>query len=447
VTSTHSIEKVVLMSNRDLEQEVHHALKNTLCIIMGGGAGSRLFPLTKDRSKPAVPLGGKYRLVDIPISNCINSELRRIYVLTQFNSASLHRHITSAYKFDRFSDSFVEILAAQQTPDSSLWYQGTADAVRQNLRYFTNERYKYFLILSGDQLYRMDYRKLMREHLATSAELTIATIPVEREPAKSFGIMLTDDDGRIKRFDEKPQDPSVLDELKMSENRLKENNLPEDAERYLASMGIYLFNRDTMLDALDNEHIDFGKDIIPATIDHKSVQSFIFQDYWEDIGTIRSFYEANLNLTDLVPSYNFFDHSAPIYTHARFMPASKVNDAQIRNAIISDGCIINKSNISRCVVGVRSIIGEGSTIANTVIMGADHFEDEAAEKIEGHPHLGIGSGCDINGAIIDKNARIGNRVRISPEGKAENLDAENFYIRDGIVVIPKGAVIPNDTWI
>ncbi|QQL44149.1 glucose-1-phosphate adenylyltransferase [Sulfuriroseicoccus oceanibius] len=435
------------MTNNDLEHQVHVALDQTLAIVMGGGAGTRLFPLTKDRSKPAVPLAGKYRLVDIPISNCINSSVRSIYVLTQFNSASLHRHISSAYKFDRFSDSFVEILAAQQTPGSQAWYQGTADAVRQNLRYFTSGRYKYYLILSGDQLYSMDFRKIMREHLKSQAELTIATLPVEREPAKSFGIMLTTDDGDITRFEEKPSDPAILDELKMSPQRLKENNLPEDSEHYLASMGIYLFNRDAMLDALDNDKIDFGKDVIPTTITRKKVFSYIFQGYWEDIGTIRSFFDANLDLTENVPAYNFFDYLHPIYTHARFLPASKINNAEINKAVISDGCIVTKAKISRCVIGIRSFIDEGSEISNTIIMGADHFDDRAKATENNVPALGIGRDCKIDHTIIDKNARIGDRVHISPEGKPETFDGENFFIRDGIVVIPKGAVIPSDTWI
>jgi glucose-1-phosphate adenylyltransferase len=419
----------------------------TLSIIMGGGAGTRLFPLTQDRSKPAVPLGGKYRIVDIPISNCINSGLRHIYVLTQFNSASLHRHIASSYNFDRFSRRFVEILAAQQTPSGANWYQGTADAVRQNLRDFLQYPYDYYAILSGDQLYRMDFRLLLQQHIEKKAEITIATTPVTREAATGFGIMHTDGERKIVRFVEKPKEAAVLDELKIPAGLLKDLGRREDEELFQASMGIYVFNRDTLVEALDNNFDDFGKHIIPGAIQKYRVLSYIFQGYWEDIGTIRSFFDANLNLTSPVPPFNFFDTSSPVYTHARFLPASKCNGATVRQALIADGCIISDAHIERCVIGVRSYINSGTTIRNSIVMGADFYETDMAAKQKHTTEIGIGKNCVIDHAIIDKNARIGDGVVITPEGKADNMDGENFYMRDGIVVVPKNAVIPAGTWV
>src|SRR6184192_4577820 len=386
-------------------------IQRTLAIIMGGGAGTRLFPLTKDRAKPAVPLGGKYRIVDIPISNCLNSGLRSIYVLTQFNSMSLHRHIQASYKFDNFSRSFVDILAAQQTPEASQWYQGTADAVRQNMRYFLERSFDYYLILSGDQLYRMDFRTLLHQHIQSGADITLATKPIHRQQVAEFGIMQSGVDRRITRFVEKPKDDSVLEEMKMSRELLRAVGSSEDEELFQASMGIYVFNREVLVKCLDNELEDFGKDIIPRSIQDRQVNAFIFQGYWEDIGTVRAFYEANLDLTDLVPEYSFFDTEAPIYTHPRFLPGSKVNGATLRQAIISDGCIISDAHLERCVVGIRSIIQSGATIRNTIVMGADHFELDLATE-SGRPPIGIGRNCVIDRAIIDKNARIGDGVII-----------------------------------
>ena len=419
--------------------------QNTLAIIMGGGAGTRLFPLTRERAKPAVPLGAKYRLVDIPISNCLNSGFRQVYILTQFNSESLHRHITDSYKFDNFTKSFVEVLAAQQTPEGARWYQGTADAVRQNLRYFLERAYDYYLILSGDQLYRMDYAELMTAHIRMGAEITLATTPVDRAAASGFGIMQSDSNRWIYRFEEKPKDPKLLEELRIPTELLKEMGRPTDSELYQGSMGIYVFNRQILIDALDNSYDDFGKHIIPASLKKYKVFAYIFQGYWEDIGTVRAFFEANLALTDTVPPYNFFDHVNPIYTHARFLPASKVNSAQINRAVIADGCIITQANIERAVIGIRSVIETGTTIRNCVLMGADYYQDEDPHPISGRPPIGIGAHCVIEGAIIDKNARIGSDVVISPAGKPENLDGDNFYIRDGVVVVPKNAVIPSGT--
>ena len=320
-------------------------IQRTLAIIMGGGAGTRLFPLTKDRAKPAVPLGGKYRIVDIPISNCLNSGLRSIYVLTQFNSMSLHRHIQASYKFDNFSRSFVEILAAQQTPAGSQWYQGTADAVRQNMRYFLERPFDYYLILSGDQLYRMDFRGLLDQHIRSGADITLATKPVHRDQVSEFGIMQSGVDLRITRFVEKPAEEALLREIKMDRELLGAIDLGENEELFQASMGIYVFNRKVLIECLENDLADFGKHVIPQSIKDRRVSAFIFKGYWEDIGTIRAFYEANLDLTDIVPEYSFFEPEAPIYTHPRFLPGSKINGATLRQAIISDGCIISDAHL------------------------------------------------------------------------------------------------------
>ena len=420
-------------------------LERTLAIIMGGGAGTRLFPLTKDRAKPAVPLGGKYRIVDVPISNCLNSGLRSIYVLTQFNSMSLHRHMQASYKFDNFSRSFVDILAAQQTPAGSQWYQGTADAVRQNLRYFLEGPYDYYLILSGDQLYRMDFRALLHQHIKSDADITLATKPVSRQQVSEFGIMQSGGDHRITGFIEKPTDESALQQMRMSKDLLRAIGSREEEELYQASMGIYVFNRHVLIECLKNNLADFGNHVIPSSINERHVSSFIFKGYWEDIGTIRAFYEANLDLTDVVPEYSFFEPDAPIYTHPRFLPGSKINGATLRQAIVSDGCIISDAHLERSVVGIRSVIQSGATIRNSIVMGADYFELEQTDS--SLPPMGIGRNCVVDRAIIDKNARISDGVVITPEGKPSNLDAENYFIRDGIVVIPKNAVIPAGFWI
>jgi glucose-1-phosphate adenylyltransferase len=417
----------------------------TLAIVMGGGAGTRLFPLTQKRAKPAVPLAGKYRLVDIPISNCLNSGFRQVYVLTQFNSESLHRHITASYKFDDFTKSFVEILAAQQTPEGARWYQGTADAVRQNLHYFLERPYEHYLILSGDQLYRMDYGDLLQAHLQSGADITLGTTPVDRQAASGFGILHSDAKRHIFRFEEKPTDPKLLDELRIPPNLLKELDRPADAELYQGSMGIYVFNRQVLIDALGNDHDDFGKHVIPASLQNYKVFAYIFQGYWEDIGTVRAFFEANLALIDPAPAFNFFDPIRPIYTQRGILPVSKVSGTHVERAIIADGCVITAAHIDRAVIGIRSVIESGTTIRNSVLMGADFYQDEAPESKPGTPPLGVGRRCHIEGAIIDKSARIGERVVITPEGKPTNADGENYYIRDGVVVVPKGAVIPDGT--
>ncbi len=419
---------------------------NVLSVIMGGGQGTRLFPLTKDRSKPAVPLAGKYRLVDIPISNCINSGFKRVYLLTQFNSASLHRHISQSYKFDHFYGGFVEILAAEQTFSDTSWYQGTADAVRKNLQHFLNHDFDYVLILSGDQLYRMDFRPLIAQHAETNADLTIATIPVSRTDAQSLGIMQISPELRINRFVEKPKDPQVLDSLRLDHEWFSRLEIPGQDDRFLASMGIYVFNRDILLKLLDNTFTDFGKHIIPIAIGTHRVFSYVFQGYWEDIGTIRSFFEANLDMTSELPRFNFFDMSAPIFTRPRFLPASKINGAQIDHAVVSDGCIINHARISQSIVGIRSVVGAGSHLHRAVVMGCDFYESDPSirhNEAAGRPRVGIGSNTRIENAIIDKNARIGDNVVISPAGKPENFDHPLYYIRDGVVVVPKNGVIPH----
>jgi glucose-1-phosphate adenylyltransferase len=421
---------------------------DVLCVIMGGGQGKRLFPLTKERAKPAVPLAGKYRLVDIPISNCINSGIRRIYVLTQFNSTSLHRHISGTYKFDLFSSGFVEILAAQQTPTDISWYEGTADAVRKNLTHFLNHDFDYMLILSGDQLYRMDFSRIIAQHAETGADITVAAIPVGRHEAQSLGILQIAEDRRIKRFAEKPADPAVLDSLRLQPEWHSKLGIAEGSELFLASMGIYVFNRSLIQDLLNNSLSDFGKNIIPEAIDSRRVFSYIFQGYWEDIGTIRSFFEANLDLASELPRFNFFDMNAPIFSRPRYLPSSKINGAIIDHALLADGCIINRARLTNSIVGLRTIVGDGSELNRVITLGSDYYEpQESVDKHEreGKPRIGIGAHCKIENAIIDKNARIGNNVVISPAGKPDKLNHELYYIRDGIVIIPKKAVIPHGT--
>jgi glucose-1-phosphate adenylyltransferase len=421
---------------------------NVLSVIMGGGQGTRLFPLTKERAKPAVPLAGKYRIVDIPISNCINSGLRRIYLLTQFNSASLHRHISQSYKFDHFSGGFVELLAAEQTFTDTSWYQGTADAVRKNLMHFLTHDFEYLLILSGDQLYRMDFRDIINQHAESGADITIATIPVSRRDSQSFGIMQMNEERRITRFVEKPKDPALQDSLKLPPEWFPKLGIADGRELFLASMGIYVFTREVLRELLENTLTDFGKHIIPSAIETHRVFSYVFQGYWEDIGTIRSFFDANLDVTAELPRFNFFDMSSPIFTRPRFLPGSKINGAEVEHAVISDGCIINHAHIRRSIVGIRSLVGAGTELNRVILLGCDYYE--SAESIEsnekaGRPRIGVGSNCRIENAIIDKNARIGNNVVISPAGKPENADHPLYFIRDGVVIIPKNGIVPHGT--
>ena len=422
--------------------------KKVLSVILGGGAGTRLFPLTKDRAKPAVPLAGKYRLVDIPISNCINSELRNIYVLTQFQSASMHKHISGSYKFDPFTGGFVEILAAQQTFSDTSWWHGTADAVRKNLMHFLTHSPEYILILSGDQLYRMDFRQILQQHQETGAKITVATIPVMRKDASSLGIMQMAVDRRVHRFVEKPKEEAVLDSLRMPLDCYGSLGIAGEQELFLASMGIYVFNTEVLLQLLDNDQSDFGKHIIPNAIDSQSVFSYVFQGYWEDIGTIRAFFEAHLDLAAELPRFSFFDMAAPIFSRPRWLPGSKINGGTFDHAMLCDGCIINGAHIEHSVIGIRSIIEMGAKISRTIMMGCDYYESmESIQDHEGQgiPRIGIGKNARIENAIIDKNARIGDDVVITPEGKADSVDHPLYYVRDGIVIIPKNAVIPSGT--
>ncbi len=420
--------------------------KRAVAVIMGGGAGTRLFPLTKDRAKPAVPLGGKYRLVDIPISNCLNSDLRKIYLLTQFNSMSLHRHIQRTYKFDEFSNGFVEIMAATQSQNYSGWYQGTADAVRQNLSHFDNETHDLVVILSGDQLYRMNFRHLIAQHLLFGSEITVSTTPVTREPASGFGIMQISSDMRIQKFVEKPKEKHLLDRLKLDSVTLKSLGQRPGQELFLASMGIYIFNREVLHQVLNQnpEMMDFGKDIIPLSIQKHRVHAYIFQGYWEDIGTIKAFYQANLDLCERNPKFNFFDAREPIHTRPRNLPPTTVESSSLNKVVMCAGCYIQKSVIRHSLLGNRSVVGRGAVVEDSIIMGADYFEEERPDLGQPIP-LGIGAGTRIRKAIIDKNTRIGKNCVISPEGKHGDMDHDLFYIRDGIIVIPKGVMIPDNT--
>ncbi len=419
---------------------------NVLSVIMGGGQGSRLFPLTKLRAKPAVPLAGKYRLVDVPISNCINSGLRRIYLLTMFNSASLHRHISQSYKFDHFSGGFVEILAAERTFTDASWYEGTADAVRKHRLHFQNHDWDHLLILSGDQLYRMDFRLILQQHVETGADITISTIPVRRQLLPSLGIMQIDADRRITRFVEKPTDPAIQDSLRLDPAWYPRLGIKGNGELFLASMGIYVFKRDVIFKVLENTLEDFGRHVIPQAIPNRRAYSFVFQGYWEDIGNIRTFFEANLDLTNELPLFNFFDMAAPIFSRPRFLPASKINGAHIDHAIVSEGCIINRASIAHSIVGLRCIVGPGTALKRCILMGSDYYESQESiveHERAGLPRIGIGTNCRIENTIVDKNARIGDNVVISPAGKPESVDHPNYCIRDGIVVVPRGGIIPH----
>lgn len=417
-----------------------------LAIILGGGKGTRLYPLTKERSKPAVPFGGKYRIVDIPISNCINSGFKKIYLLTQFNSASLHLHIINSYNFDRFSHGFVEILAAEQTLEHSGWYEGTADAVRKNFTHFRRQNPTHYIILSGDQLYRMDLRDFFNKHIESGADISIAAKAVNRQDATGFGIMQLDKNNNITAFMEKPAADLDISDWKIPQG--SRGDLPANLE-YLASMGIYIFNAETMDEMLDNDFNDFGKEIIPMAIKTKKVTSYIFNGYWEDIGTIRSFYDATIDLTNPVPNFNFYDEDKPIYTHMRNLPPSKINNATMTASLASEGCIITDARIQHSVIGVRSIINEGTDLEGVVMMGADYYEnsDSKANNVKRKiPNIGIGRNCKINRAIIDKNARIGENCCINISGKKyEDGDHGMFYSADGIIVIRKGAIIPDGT--
>jgi glucose-1-phosphate adenylyltransferase len=417
-------------------------------IIMAGGQGTRLYPLTKIRSKPAVPIAGRFRLIDIPISNCIHSGYRRIFVLTQFASESLHRHIFLTYRFDIFHEDFITILSAQQTLENRDWYQGTADAVRQNLHFLENKG-DLVLILSGDHLYRMDYRKFVDFHLRTGADISISVIPVRADQAKDFGVVKADKTGRIVEFREKPKEVEAIDAMKNSEDVFREFGIEAEGRTHLASMGIYIFNWQALKDVLETSiYEDFGRQVIPEAIRRKKVFAHFFDGYWVDIGTVQSFFEANLNLTEPLPKFNFYDEERPIFTHARFLPGSKIITSEVSQSILCEGSIINGSSIHRSIVGVRSRIGDRCHLERAVIMGADYFEsnDEVRRNADmGIPSIGIGSGCEIRNAIIDKNARIGNGVKLINARGVRDEKAENYCIVNGILVVPKNSVIPDGT--
>jgi glucose-1-phosphate adenylyltransferase len=420
-----------------------------LAVIMGGGRGTRLSPLTLERCKPAVPLAGKYRLVDIPISNCLNSDINRIFILTQFNTASLHRHIQSSFHFDPFGGGFVDILSAEQTETRADWYQGTADAVRRNLVHFRSSPHDLVLILSGDQLYRMDFGALIAEHMANKADVTIAAIPFPVSKVEGLGLMGVGDDLAIQRFAEKPKDPAVIESLTLSrtvESRLRH---PVKEKHCLASMGIYLFNREVLAEALDNGMTDFGKEVIPSLLGKKRLFASIFEGYWEDIGTVRAFFEANLALAQPNPPFDFYDASSPIYSEEQHLPAAKVDRCAVECAVIADGCQVAAAKVAHSVLGVRSRVGEGTELQDVVMMGADYYEtpEQLAEnQARGRPNIGIGRQCRIRYAIIDKNARIGGGVTLDPAGKADGKYLEGaVIIRDGVLVVPKGAMLPDGT--
>lgn len=422
---------------------------NTVALILGGGRGTRLYPLVKDRSKPAVSLGGHYRMIDIPVSNCINSGLRNIYVITQFNSASLNNHIYNAYRFDNFSGGHVSILAAEQTDTNIDWYQGTADAVRKNLAHFDNDYVNNVLILSGDQVYRMDYNVMVRHMLETGADIVVGTVPVVREDAKGFGVMLVNKRGQITNFQEKPKEDDVLNSLKLSDEQKKMFEIEDPKKEYLASMGIYVFRRNVLKELLsDVSMIDFGKDIIPEAIKKYKVFSYAFQGYWEDVGTIKAYFDANISFGSKNPPFDFYDEDAPIYTHVRYLSPSKVEKATITSSIIADGCRIENAAIKESVIGLRSVIQSGSTLEKVIMMGSDFYEtSEDIERlnVKHLPKVGIGKKCTLKNVIIDKNVRIGNDVIITNKKKIQHQDSDFYCIRDGIVIIPKNTIVKSGT--
>lgn len=414
--------------------------ENTLAIILGGGQGTRLSPLTEERSKPAVPIAGKYRLVDIPISNCLNSDIHRMFVLTQFNSASLNQHIKNTYQFGHFSKAFVDILAAEQTPENKNWFQGTADAVRQCLHHFLDFDFDYFLILSGDQLYQMDFQELIEAHANAKADITLATLPVVAKEAPEFGILKADENNWIREFIEKPS-ADLLPQWTSSVSEEMEN----DGRVYLASMGIYVFNRELLVKLLEEDTKDFGKEIIPQSIDKFKVYSYQYEGYWTDIGNIESFYEANLGLTDNIPKFNLFDNSRMIYTRARLLPPTKISGTCLDHAMIADGCIIHASKINHSVIGIRSRIGKDTFICHSYVMGNDYYQELSEIDYENNDGkvMGIGERCNLDHCIVDKNCRIGNDVTIKGGPHLADADHPLYTIKDGIVVIKKGSVLPN----
>jgi glucose-1-phosphate adenylyltransferase len=419
----------------------------TLAVIMGGGRGTRLHPLTQERCKPAVPLAAKYRLVDIPISNCINSGINRIFLLTQFHTASLHRHIQNTYHFDAFGGGFVDLLSAEQTEKTSDWYQGTADAVRRNLQHFRNFPHDYVLILSGDQLYRMDFAQVIEQHVASGADVTIAALPIPASKVEGLGLMQVDDSLAIQRFVEKPKEPAVIQGLAISDAlQAKLKNAVAGEKHCLASMGIYVFSRKAMAEALDNPMTDFGKEVIPSLLGQKRLNAYIFEGYWEDIGTVKAFFDCNLALTEPLPPFNFFDPRAPIYTQDRYLPPCKINHCKLDSVVLGDGAILEDSSITHTMLGIRSIVRGGSQLQDVVMMGSDYYQTEeqlADDRARARPPIGVGARCTIRHAIIDKNARIGTDVVLNGEGKADGKYSHGVIVRDGVLVVPKGCVVPD----
>jgi glucose-1-phosphate adenylyltransferase len=425
-------------------------MRNVLSVVLGGGKGTRLFPLTQYRSKPAVPLAGKYRIIDIPISNCLNSGMNRIYLLTQFNSVSLHRHIRQTYRFDRFDGGFVEILAAQQTMEGETWYQGTADAVRKNLNNLRDKNIDYYLILSGDQLYRMDYREILNTHMKSGADATIAALPVTREAARGFGIMRVDDDGRVRGFLEKPQtDKEIDDHVRTDPKWIDSRGIESKGRDCLGNMGIYVFNRDVLIDLLmKSDYQDFGKEVFPMSIRTHRVHAHLFDGYWEDIGTVRSFYDANIDLTRPDAPFTLENQDAPVFTHARFLPPTRLDGVTVKSSLISDGCVIGEGAvIENSVIGLRCKIGKNVRISNSILMGADFYQpakELAAEKERNLPPIGIGEGSTLDGVIVDKNCRIGKKVEITNTRPLSGQD-NSVVVADGIIVVPKGTTLA-DGW-
>jgi glucose-1-phosphate adenylyltransferase len=426
-------------------------MQDVLSLILGGGRGTRLYPLTMLRSKPAVPIGGKYRLIDIPISNCINSGFNRIYVLTQFLSVSLHRHIANTYKFDPFSRGFVEVLAAQQTNEATDWYQGTADAVRQQLRYVLEDPCQQVLILSGDQLYRMDFRRLLASHREARADVTIAVLPVTAGEAAGFGMVRVDESGRVAGFVEKPQRPEQLEPLRMPDDWFEGRGIHSQGRPYLASMGIYLFDREALVNLLGAPPLakDFGREIFPRSIQTHHVQTYLFDGYWEDVGTVRAYHQANLALTADEPPFDFYSPEGVMYTHMRYLPASRLSAAHLDHCLVSDGCLVQAgTRVERCVLGLRTRLGQHVQVRDTVLIGADRFEtdaERAGNRRRGIPDLGVGDYSIIENAILDKDCRVGAGVKVLNRKQVQNEDGKNYVIREGIVVIPKGAVVPDGT--
>jgi len=421
----------------------------TIAVILGGGKGTRLYPLTKYRAKPAVPIAGKFRLIDVPISNCLHSDIERIFVLTQFNSASLTRHIAQTYRFDAFSRGYVQILAAQQTLDSADWYQGTADAVRQNLRRFEETPCDHIIVLAGDHLYQMDYEKMIQEHIHKGAEVTVAVLPLERDQVKEFGILKTDPDGRVTEFMEKPQENGEIDALEIDEKAFQQRGIYALGKSHVASMGIYVFDKSVLIECLRDENmVDFGKDVIPSAIGTREIYAHFFDGYWRDVGTVESFFQAHMELTRTSPEFDFYGEDVPIYTHPRFLPGSKINSCIVQASVLCEGSIMTECEIRSSIIGVRSIIRSGAEITSSIIMGADRYEDlqdDCSIDMHGLPAIGIGRGSIIRNTIIDMNARIGRNVKIASQDNREDYDAASYTIRDNIVVVHKNAVIADNT--